>query len=144
MYYHSHPAADIFPRMAPDDFEQFKANISANGLLEPIWICNGMVLDGRHRMRACSESGIEPSFRKYAGDDPSAFVVSLNLQRRHLDTSQRAMVAAKLAILPKAANQHSPNGEPSKTQADAAEMLNVGKRSVELARKVLDEIPMDA
>lgn len=88
---------------------------------------------------ACNELGIEPSFREYAGDDPAGFVVSLNLHRRHLDTSQRAMVAAKLATLPKGANQHSPIGESSKTQAEAAEMLNVGKRSVERARIVLDE-----
>jgi len=58
----------------------------------------------------------------------AAFVVSLNLKRRHLNESQRAVVAAKLATLPKGANQHSPIGESS-TQSDAAQLLNVGKRS---------------
>lgn len=65
------------------------------------------------------------------------YVVSLNLHRRHLDESQRAVVAGKIATLQKGANQHSPIGE-SVTQAEAAGMLNVGKRTVERAREVLD------
>ncbi|MCK9994266.1 MAG: hypothetical protein Dbin4_02786, partial [Alphaproteobacteria bacterium] len=59
-----HPAAEIFPRMTPEDFERFKADISANGLREPVWLYEGLVLDGRHRMMACEELGIEPSFRE--------------------------------------------------------------------------------
>jgi hypothetical protein len=31
------------------------------------------------------------------GDDPLTFVVSMNLRRRHLDESQRAIIAATLA-----------------------------------------------
>jgi hypothetical protein len=80
-----------------------------------------------------------PSVRRRAwriGDDPLAFVISANLRRRHLSESQRAMVAAKLATLKRGDNQHSPIGETS--QATAAELLNVGKRSVERARKVID------
>jgi N6-adenosine-specific RNA methylase IME4 len=44
------------------------------------------------------------------------------------------MVAAKLATLRRGDNQHSPIGETS--QAKAAELLNVGKRSVERAADV--------
>jgi len=69
--------------------------------------------------------------------DPLAYVVSLKLKRRHLDESQRAMVAAKIATLPKGINQHAPIGAPS--QSDAAEMLNVARRYVQYAREVLDE-----
>jgi hypothetical protein len=95
------------------------------------------VLEGRHRYRACIEAGVEPRFNEYTGGDALAYVISLNMKRRHLDESQRAMVAAKIAKLPRGANQHSPIGEPS--QADAAKMLNVGKRSVERARTVIEK-----
>jgi hypothetical protein len=44
------------------------------------------------------------------------------------------MVAAKLATLKRGDNQHSPIGETS--QAKAAELLNVGKRTVERAAEV--------
>jgi hypothetical protein len=62
---------------------------------------------------------------------------SLNLHRRHLDESQRAIVAAKIAKLPKGANQHTaPANLP--TQSRAAELLNVSERSVRAARSVID------
>ncbi len=51
------------------------------------------------------------------------------------------MVAARIATLPhgvRSDRQESPIGE-SKTQADAADLLNVGKRSVERARVILED-----
>ncbi len=64
-------------------------------------------------------------------------MVSLNLHRRHLSESQRAMVAAKLANLDNG-QRASPIGEGAVTQQSAADMLNVGKRTVERAREVIE------
>ena len=47
--------------------------------------------------RACQAAGVEPVFADYQDDDPVGFVVSLNLHRRHLNESQRAVSAAKVA-----------------------------------------------
>jgi hypothetical protein len=56
----------------------------------------------------------------------------------HLSESQRAIVAGKLANLPKGTNQYTaPANLP--TQAKAAEMLNVSERSVRSARSVIDD-----
>jgi hypothetical protein len=79
---------------------------------------------------------VDPRFEIYEGTDALAYVISLNLKRRHLDESQRAMVAAKIEVLPKGSNQHAPIGAPS--QDDAADMLNVGRRSVQRAAEVRD------
>jgi N6-adenosine-specific RNA methylase IME4 len=134
-----HPLANIFPLLEGQAFHDLAEDIKANGLSESILLFEGKILDGRNRYRACMDSGVEPSLSLYDGNDPLAKVISLNLKRRHLDESQRAMVEARIANLPKGANQHSPIGEPSVPQAKVAELLNVGKRSVERAREVLDE-----
>ena len=68
-----------------------------------------------------------------SGDDPVAYVVSLNLRRRHLSESQRAMVAAKLATLQDGQRADLVEGLPI---GRASEMLNVGERSVARAREV--------
>jgi N6-adenosine-specific RNA methylase IME4 len=72
------------------------------------------------------------TFTVYQGDDPISYVVSLNLRRRHLNESQRAIVAAKLAMLGLGANQHSEG--PS--IEEASRLLNVGHASVERAKTV--------
>jgi hypothetical protein len=129
-----HPLAEIFPPMEGSDFEALVADIKAHGLHEPIVVLDDQILDGRNRYRACLAAGVDPTFAPYRGDDAAGYVVSLNVRRRHLDESQRAMVAAKLATLKRGDNQHSPIGETS--QAKAAQLLNVGKRSVERAAEV--------
>jgi hypothetical protein len=43
------------------------------------------------------ERGLPCATRVYAGNDPLGFILAMNLHRRHLNESQRAMVAAKLA-----------------------------------------------
>lgn len=53
------------------------------------------ILDGRHRYNACRELGIEVWGRKWEGGmDPIEYVVSNNIHRRHLTTTQRAKAAA--------------------------------------------------
>jgi hypothetical protein len=70
------------------------------------------------------------------GADPVAHVVSLNLKRRHLTESQRAMVADKLARLP----AHRPDKTAQicavLSQEEAAALLNVSRRTVQEARKI--------
>lgn len=130
-----HLLADLFPLIDGDEFAALVDDIRANGLLVPIVLHEGMVLEGRNRWRACEAAGVACRFEDYAGSDPVGFVISMNLRRRHLDESQRAMVAAKLATMKQGARTDlSPNGERS--QAKAAQLLNVGKRSVERAADV--------
>lgn len=96
-----HPLAEFFPAMAPEEFEELKASIRARGQLTPIVLHpDGRILDGRHRARACYELGLTPVTAEFPdeGMSPLEFVIASNLVRRHLSSSQRAVLA--LAILP--------------------------------------------
>ena len=135
--YEFHPLASIFPMMTDEEVNDLGDDMLKHGQREPIWKYEDKILDGRNRYNACLLKDIEPRFAEFRGSDPVAFVVSLNLKRRHLDDAQRSMVAAKLATLKRGDNQHSPIGETS--QAKAAKLLNVNKRRVERAREVIDK-----
>jgi protein gp37/ParB-like chromosome segregation protein Spo0J len=91
-----HPACLILPDMDREDFEKLKEDISGFGLLHPIILYQGKILDGRHRYRACMELGIEPAFEDWQGGSAVVeYVLSENLLRRHLTASQKAMVATR-------------------------------------------------
>jgi hypothetical protein len=134
----SHNLANIFPMLDKDEAKSLADDISEHGLREPIVLLEGRILDGRNRYAACIEAGVEPRFTKYTGDNPFAYVVSVNLKRRHLDESQRAVVAKKLATLSHGQRQTGKFAGVT-TQAEAASMLNVSERSVRTAGAVLEK-----
>lgn len=132
-----HPAAELFPIMAPADLDTLAADIKANGQRKPIILHDGLILDGRNRYEACRKLGIDAETMDWAGrGDPAAFVISMNLHRRHLSESQRAMVAKRYASRKIGDNQHAQICAPS--QDEAAKLLNVSRRSVQLAAVVQD------
>lgn len=89
-----HPVADIFPMMPEAELKDLAADIEANGLIESIWTYRGKIVDGRNRYRACLMVGEQPRYQEWRGDESDlvGFVLSLNLKRRHLDASQRAVI----------------------------------------------------
>ena len=75
-------------------------DIKAKGLLRPIILYEGKILDGRNRYLACQIAGVEPRFVQWSGKgSPLQWVISENLVRRHLTSSQRAVVAHDLLPL---------------------------------------------
>jgi len=153
--YSIHPAAEIFPPMSDDEFQRLVADIRDHGQRDPIVVHQSAVIDGRNRFLACQRLGIEPKAIEWDGAGTiEAFVVSKNLHRRHLNESQRAMIAAKLATLRngqhpgrpeqaasiEAAASAAPPATSERTaQAEAAGLLNVSRASVQRARVVLDK-----
>jgi hypothetical protein len=154
-----HPYAELFPVMSHPEFDRLCGDIASNGLQEEIVLYEGHVLEGRNRYLACLARGVPPRFREYAGEcgSPLAFVVTRNLHRRHLNESQRALVAARLKPLfeeearrrqqaglkqgehfPVCANLHQREkpGESARSAQRAAERLQVSARSVAAADKV--------
>ena len=137
-----HPLAQLFPLMEGPAFEALVADIRANGLMHPITLCDDKLLDGRNRHRACVEAGVQPIFDVYNGPDPLAFVLSQNVARRHLDASQRAMIAAKLANVEHGGDRRSDQSAILRvdhvSQLEAAAKLNVSRRTVQMAKVVLE------
>lgn len=133
-----HPVAEIFPLMDAEAFARLKADIEANGQREPTVYWKGMLVDGRNRERACQELGIEPSECELLEEtDPVAFILSANVHRRHLTTTQRAITAARLATLsegrPKA---NSPKMDGFSLEG-AAELFGVSRSLVASAKRVI-------
>lgn len=102
-----HEITNIFPEMEDEEYRTLLEDIKEHGLCEPIWTYQGKIIDGRHRYRVCLELGIEPKFREWDGNGSLVdFVISLNLHRRHLTSSQRAAIAVEiLPWLEKEANK---------------------------------------
>jgi hypothetical protein len=147
-----HEVTALFPEMTAEEYAQLREDIRAHGQREPIRTHGGKIVDGRHRYRACRDLGIDPRLEEWAGTGSLvAYVVSANVNRRHLDPSQRAMIAAKVkGLFEQEARQRqlagrkqkdlplsSEEGQCGESAEQAAKRLGVGKDSVYKAQKVL-------
>src|SRR3990167_757280 len=91
-----HPLSQAFPAIEGDEFVGLVARIKKNGLRQPIVMFEGQVLDGWHRYLACQKAGVQFREIEYRGGDPIPYVEDLNLHRRHLTASQRALIVVKI------------------------------------------------
>lgn len=130
-----HPAASLLPPMTDDEYASLKVSIAGQGLLDPIVIHLGTVLDGRHRLRACQELGVEPRFVDFAGGDPVAYVLASNVERRHLTPSQRAAVAVEAEAMFTAAAEKRKGGRPRKDEKPPADLPEVSGQALAQAAK---------
>lgn len=155
-----HDVANIFPLLTGAEYDELKADIAAHGLIEPIWLHDGKIIDGRNRYRACLDTGIEPRFRTWNGHGSLIeFVVSLNLHRRHLTSGQRAALAVDLLpLLESEAKERQrtaqlgvyggkplpeifPEAVRSESREAAATITNTNPRYVSDAKKLHNEAP---
>lgn len=147
-----HPLADLYPHMPEDEFLALKADILSQGLLDPITLHENKIIDGRHRYRACQELDIAPRFEEYKGESPIRFVVGKNGHRRHLNSSQKAIVAlalekelAKLAKLRQGARnditQKFAESEKSEAREQAAKATGTNRQYVSDAKRLEQDAP---
>lgn len=156
-----HPIADIFPLVPDEELRSLAEDISQNGLLEPIWLYEGKILDGRNRYKACEMLGLAAEAREWSGEagSPTDFVLSKNLSRRHMNSSQRAACAvAALPFLEEEAKDRQrqqalinqpqslkvelfPPLEKRKARDHAAVAFGTNPRYIQDAKKLEDESP---
>ena len=125
-----HPLADIFPLMEGDEFNELVKDIRRNGLKQNIIVHEGKILDGRNRYRACLEAGVDPHdlhLAPYRGDDPIAFVISMNVHRRHLTLEQKRELVANLL-----------KADPGRSNNATAKIAKVSDHTVAKVRTKLE------
>ncbi len=93
-----HDAAKLFPAMNEREFGGLCNSVKTHGVIIPITLYQGKILDGKERMRACVVTGTEPAFREYEGNDPIGYVWSMNGIRMHLGDGQKATIAVDAAL----------------------------------------------
>lgn len=148
-----HPVANIFPMMNDEEYNALLEDIEQNGQHEPIWVYEGKIIDGRNRYKACRELGITPEMREWDGHGSLvAFVVSLNLKRRHLSSGQKAVIAIEvekqLAVEAKqrqgARNdivQKFDQSSAGRAAVQAATITGTNRQYVSDAKKIAEQAP---
>jgi len=153
-----HPVADKFPLLLGQDYEELVKDIESHGQLHPVVFHENRLLDGRNRVRACTELGITPTEIEWDAPDgvtAGEWIVSTNLQRRHLTSQQRAMIAADpdiLDILEAEArerqgtrmdldNIQAKMPEGSQSRDEAAKTFQTSARYVQDAKKIRKQKP---
>lgn len=94
-----HDAAKLFPLVQDNERKKLADDIKARGVLEPIHLYDGKVLDGRNRVRAAQQAGLTdvPYIDLPKDTKPYLHVVSMNVLRRHL-TARERIKRAKAAL----------------------------------------------
>jgi hypothetical protein len=96
--YTFHEAANLFPMLPDRELETLANDIKQTGLLNPIILHQGQIIDGRNRYLACKQARVEPRFVVWEPNNrsPLEWVLSQNIHRRHLSASQRACLAVEI------------------------------------------------
>lgn len=137
-----HPACNKVPPMREEDVAVLRHSLKTHGYdyAFPIYLWDGMILDGRTRYMLCIELGIEPYCVQWSpspGDTPECFVWRTAAARRHFSTSERACMIVEFV------DQYAQAKDVSVTQA-MAEMAVTSKVStdtVSTAKRIKREAP---
>ena len=94
----AHPLTNSMPLKPEAEYEALRESIRVNGLQQPLTRFEGKILDGRHRLRACTELGGPVAVMDFVGSTDAALVYMLQANQYHHDygIGQRSTVAALL------------------------------------------------
>ena len=151
--YPVHPVASLFPMIDDESLNALAEDIKKNGQREPIIVAyldeamidEPVVIDGRNRHAACRLAGVEPEFkfvmslndRELSPQVIADWIISHNLHRRHLTTSQKAMVGqGYLAYLKEEAKKRQDAGRANGHASRRGELVPLN--SMELKKGATD------
>jgi len=154
-----HEAANLFPLMVGEEFDELVADIKLRGLMEPVvlWrLFQGdkfCLIDGRNRYLACKAAGKQILVKEYPyTDDAIGYIISLNMRRRQLSRDDKSFIALELEKLYTAeakerqkrkpvdsvGTDHVPTerDENARAAAKAAKAMGVSRENVQQAKAV--------
>jgi hypothetical protein len=128
--------------MLPDDeLRELAEDIKANGLRHPIVLDEkGVLIDGRNRLAACNLAGVPPRFETLNGHDPVAYIISANVNRRHLTEGQRAIAvvrASDFSNLEKSGERGSVAAQTGVSRPRLSEAAAIVEHAPDLADEVM-------
>ena len=146
--YTRHALSTLFSDLSDTEYQELKTDIEKNGIInKKIIIYENQILDGWHRYKiACELNLLDTIYlvQLPLAINPTDYVVSQNLHRRHLTASQRSQIVVE-------ANEYRKNrGGDRKTQVfsnskrnlkstqQLAETAQVGAASIDRAKRVSD------
>jgi ParB-like chromosome segregation protein Spo0J len=97
--YTVHPIASLFPLLEGKDYEELKKSIEQHGQQQPIIVRNGVLIDGRNRLKVLLDLRRQPVVQEYNGKLPvEEYILIENLFRRHLTDDQRMMITTQVML----------------------------------------------
>lgn len=130
--YEFHELANIFPLIEGDEFDALVNTFRRQGLLNPITLYQGKIIEGRNRYRAAKAVGYLFTARDLVelppDKDPKEFVIAANVQRRHLTTDQKRDLAIRLL-----------RERPHDSDRKIALLIGLSNKTVSTYRKELAE-----
>jgi len=161
-----HPGHERVPDMQPDDYLALLQSVKLNGVQVPVEILSekdaekrgekenaGTLVDGRQRVRAARECGLETVPAVYAdlpeNMDTTEYIFRKAIERRHLNKSQRAIMAVDLkrhfergqGFRSDLLQEKFPEVGEGQARDRAGAILGVSGRYITTAEKLLEEAP---
>ena len=128
-----HPSADLFPMIPKDELEELADDIKENGLIHPIVLKDGVLIDGRNRREACRIAEIDDiAFVEFEGNIDS-YIISSNINRRHMTSGQRSMAFAMI----KPEGESGGRGNKLSRNRESLDLSKTERNNVSTARKIL-------
>lgn len=132
-----HPEANATPRMTNEQYIALKIDIERNGLIEPIVLYRGRIIDGRHRFWILKELGIENvSVVSIPNNSTLADIRTLVKSKethRHQTPTQLSIFAYRQMI---SNNLEAKSKDKIMTQSDAAKEYGVAVRQISRVVKI--------
>jgi hypothetical protein len=151
----------LIPPLTPQEYEQLKENILADGCRDALVIWNGTVIDGHNRHRICTENGIEfktVGMEFDSREDAIIWICKNQTGRRNITDEQKSYLLGKQYEAGKkivardnsgrfAPCRHNDATGTGRTSERIAAEMGVGKRTVERAgvfSKAVDALSEEA